>query len=94
MGVSVEAIEALLARGRRTSRRQARSVGSRSAAAQAHQWFFDDDRQWPFAFRNICDLLGLDAQALRGRVLGELKERRREARPRSTPPTRPPKGRR
>jgi hypothetical protein len=77
---------------RRCARSRGRRVGQWRAREQTHQWFFDDDRQWPFAFRNVCVLLGLDAEALRGWVLGELKQRR-EARPRSIPPTRPPKER-
>src|SRR5262245_44424136 len=67
-------VAAILEEAFRTVSRQAGSVGQRHARAQIHQWFFDDDRQWPFAFRNVCDLLGFDAEALRGRVLGEFKE--------------------
>lgn len=35
----------------------------------ARAWLRDDDREWPFAFRNVCDLLDLDAQAVRAHVL-------------------------
>jgi hypothetical protein len=35
----------------------------------ARAWVQDTDREWPFAFANVCDLLGLDADAVRRRVL-------------------------
>jgi hypothetical protein len=86
-------IAAILEEAFRTVSRQGGRLRQRRAAAEAYEWFFEEDQKWPFAFQNVCDLLGLDAQALRACVLGELEERRREARPRATPPTRPPKGR-
>lgn len=36
---------------------------------EARAWVEDDDRAWPFAFANVCDLLGLDPDAVRRRVL-------------------------
>jgi hypothetical protein len=35
----------------------------------ARAWVQETDRAWPFAFPNVCDLLGLDADAVRRRVL-------------------------
>lgn len=32
---------------------------------EASDWLLDDSRDWPFAFANVCDLLGLDAAAVR-----------------------------
>ena len=32
---------------------------------EARTWLLDDDREWPFAFANVCDLLGLDVTAVR-----------------------------
>jgi hypothetical protein len=32
---------------------------------QARAWLLDDSRDWPFAFANVCDLLGLDVRAVR-----------------------------
>ncbi len=29
------------------------------------RWLRDDDRAWPFAFRNVCELLALDPIAVR-----------------------------
>jgi len=48
----------------------------------ARAWVQNDDRNWPFAFANVCDLLGLDASAVRrqvllGRVVPEHNRRRR-----------------
>jgi hypothetical protein len=35
---------------------------------EARDWLWDDTRGWPFAFANVCDLLGLDATAVRERL--------------------------
>ena len=35
----------------------------------ARAWVQDNDREWPFAFANVCDLLGLEPSAVRQRVL-------------------------
>jgi hypothetical protein len=32
---------------------------------EARDWFLDDGLDWPFGFVNVCDLLGLDAEAVR-----------------------------
>ena len=32
---------------------------------QARAWLLDDSREWPLAFANICDYLGLDVAAVR-----------------------------
>jgi hypothetical protein len=37
-------------------------------AADAEQWLFSDDRDWPFSFVNVCDALGIDVAWLRARV--------------------------
>jgi len=33
---------------------------SQRLAREAERWFFSDDTDWPFAFVNICSVLGLD----------------------------------
>jgi len=38
---------------------------SRFEFQAARAWLLDDSRDWPFAFANVCDLLGLDATAVR-----------------------------
>ena len=48
---------------------------------EARDWLLDDDRAWPFAFRNVCDLLGVDAAALRGSVHDRLEPRKRRGQP-------------
>jgi hypothetical protein len=35
---------------------------------EAEEWMRSDDTSWIFSFRNICDLLGLDTQALRAQA--------------------------
>lgn len=50
--------------------------------APACKWVFDDNRCWPFAFRNVCDFLGLDAAALRESLLARTRRLQpRERRP-------------
>lgn len=68
-----------LERGRRR-----RHPHIRKLAAEAETWMRCDSREWPFAFASICDVLGLDVDATRVRLLtngaplnGE--ERRRSA---------------
>jgi hypothetical protein len=34
-------------------------------AREAEAWFFADDEHWPFAFVNICAVLGLDPEYVR-----------------------------
>jgi hypothetical protein len=34
----------------------------------AWNWLWNERRDWPFAFQNVCDLLALDASAVRRRV--------------------------
>ncbi|MCW5891371.1 MAG: hypothetical protein KIT14_12585 [bacterium] len=42
----------------------------------ALRWLRSETRAWPYAYANLCDLLGYDAQALRRR-LGRARVRRR-----------------
>jgi len=34
----------------------------------ARRWLLDDNRDWPFAFANVCDVLALDVAAVRQRL--------------------------
>jgi len=43
----------------------ARDRRSRQLFLDAEEWFEDTDREWPFAFENVCDLVGLDSAYLR-----------------------------
>jgi hypothetical protein len=38
----------------------------------AYQWVTCDDRQWPYAFRNVAELLNVDPERLRAELLGDL----------------------
>lgn len=43
-------------------------AGTRQAErifSEAEEWFSSDDVEWPYAFRNICDGLGLEAGYIR-----------------------------
>lgn len=55
-----------IARGRRR-----RHPGARKLAAEAEAWVRCDSREWPFAFAYICDVLGLDVDAARVRLLDD-----------------------
>ncbi len=51
----------------------ARNVGARDGRRcrelrEAHEWFSSQRRDWPFAFLQVCDTLGLDIDAIRQRV--------------------------
>ena len=41
---------------------------SRGPARDAYDWFDSEQRDSPFSFLNLCDLLGIDAAALRHRL--------------------------
>jgi hypothetical protein len=36
----------------------------------AYRWVISDDRHWPYAFRNVAELLNVDADRLRAELLG------------------------
>ncbi len=42
---------------------------ARMRGIAAARWVGSSDSSWPFAFEAICDVLSIDAQALRGRLL-------------------------
>jgi len=54
--------DALLCVTRNGGRRRGREF------VEACEWFRDERRDSPFAFRNVCDLLGLEATAVRQRI--------------------------
>jgi hypothetical protein len=37
-------------------------------SAEALEWIASERRDWPFAFVNVCDFLGVDAKAVRERL--------------------------
>ncbi len=49
--------------------RRSRHAHIRKVAAEAEAWMRSDSREWPFAFASICDVLGLDVEATRARLL-------------------------
>lgn len=57
--------EAIACLGRRASR----DVRSRRRGLDAGEWVRSTDRSSPFSFESICDVLGLDSQRLRRRLL-------------------------
>jgi len=38
----------------------------------AYRWVTSDDRRWPYAFRNVAELLNVDPERLRAELLGDL----------------------
>ena len=48
---------------------QQRHRRTRRLAAEAETWMRSDCHEWLFSFASICDVLGLDADALRARLL-------------------------
>ena len=39
---------------------------------EAYCWVASDDRRWPFAFRNVAELLNVAAARLRAQLLGDV----------------------
>lgn len=37
-------------------------------AREAEAWFVSDDIDWPYSFLNVCEALGLNPQAVRGKL--------------------------
>jgi hypothetical protein len=48
--------------------RRRRHWRTRQLAAEAETWMSSDCREWLFSFASICDVLGIDADALRVRL--------------------------
>jgi hypothetical protein len=44
-----------------------RRFGARRSAAEAEAWVRCDRADWPFSFLNVCEALGIDVDAMRGR---------------------------
>ena len=44
----------------------ARDPREQACFLEAREWFLSDDRSWLFAFENICDVLEMNADYLRG----------------------------
>lgn len=49
--------------------RRSRIQKHREAYASARDWIQSDDVDWPFAYRTVCEALGIDPEYLRERVL-------------------------
>jgi hypothetical protein len=68
-------------------RRRRRKIDRQRAEAEA--WVRCDNQEWPFSFVSICDVLGIDADALRLRLLADSEApagRGAETRAHATPP--------
>ena len=46
-----------------------RRFRARRLAAEAEAWVRCDRADWPFSFRNVCEALGIDVDAMRRRLL-------------------------
>ncbi len=57
-----------------------RSSRARERATEACAWMFVTGDSGPFAFVNVCETLGIDAERLRARVRERLAERQAAAR--------------
>jgi hypothetical protein len=53
--------------------RRRRHPRTRRLAAEAETWIRSECREWLFSFASICDVLGFDADALRVRLLANVK---------------------
>jgi hypothetical protein len=50
----------------------ATSAVEREFYLDAYRWVTSDDCSWPFSFLNVCQVLNLEPEAVRGDVLGDL----------------------
>lgn len=62
----------------------------RQEFVDAREWFWDENHDWPFAFANVCDLLALDASAVRESLQSIVGSRRRKTEGLSAARTRQP----
>ena len=53
--------------------RRRRHPTTRQLAAEAETWVRSDCREWLFSFASICDVLGIDPDALRLRLLSHVE---------------------
>ena len=53
---------------------------------EAEQWIMTDDDQWVFSFRNVCSVLGVNAEYIRRGVLAEKARQPDGGRRRARPP--------
>src|SRR5438094_10594312 len=54
-------------------------------SSEALEWIASEQRDWPFAFVNVCDFLGVDAKAVRMRL--RIRGKRRGIRPECLEPS-------
>ena len=55
----------------------ARDLKGRKLFEDAQEWIASPDRQWPYSFENICELLGLNPEILRRGLLAWREEHER-----------------
>ena len=47
----------------------AKDVRRKNLFREAKDWIFDEEKDWIFSFENICEVLGLDPEYVRGGLL-------------------------
>lgn len=52
-----------------------RRAGSRQVWREARTWLLDRNRAYAFSYEQLCEALGIDAEALRSGVMAELAAR-------------------
>jgi hypothetical protein len=48
---------------------------------EVDRWFKSEDREWPFAFERICEVLSLDTELIRNAIDGQIALRGASPRP-------------
>lgn len=51
---------------------RARIPRERELYSDAYSWVISEDAEWPFSFRNVCQLLDLSPEETRQELLGDL----------------------
>jgi hypothetical protein len=53
--------------------RNSQDAVGREMYMDAYSWFTGNDGEWPYSFRNVCQVLRLSVEAVREEVLGDAK---------------------
>ncbi len=52
---------------------QSEDAVGREMHSDARSWFNSNDRDWPYSFLNVCELLGISAEDIRDEVFADAR---------------------
>ncbi len=80
---------ALLAQAIHDLRQPRRDRARQRLSHEARLWVMSDDAKWPFSFVNVCTSLGLEAEAVRQRLIRDVEDSARTAGEATSPASAP-----